>query len=359
MAAVCQDHRVPPPETVPADPLQCSPPRETARPRRRRTEPSRPPPRQTPRPDRRRALPATRSNAATPRSICDSRDSDRPAATSGSRRDAPSAPPRPPRTGAGHPVGLHHHTTSTRGSRAATEYSRSVLCPLRGQISSPQAAIGAGGPRGALPAVRDCPHTCLPLRPRPVRPGDCAQSQGRTRAGRLPGPLRPRIHCHQTLINCASLFCWGQWFTPSGPGRHRAGPAPDKGPERGRSCLTGPSSRSHEPSAPGSSPAVALNHWWRAWTDNDPSTELQDLIGAATTGRGMAPASGFNKPPMARREEPGKPGCAGRLSGIDDLVTDNSRAARHAFRTRRIADFWCCPIFTGSHITQARGKEEE
>jgi hypothetical protein len=34
-------------------------------------------------------------------------------------------------------------------------------------------------------------------------------------------------------------------------------------------------------------PAVALNRWWRAWTDKDPPTELQSLLDAVATGHGI------------------------------------------------------------------------
>lgn len=34
-------------------------------------------------------------------------------------------------------------------------------------------------------------------------------------------------------------------------------------------------------------PAVALNRWWRAWTNKDPPTELQALTDTATTGHGI------------------------------------------------------------------------
>ncbi|GAA0955769.1 hypothetical protein GCM10009578_077230 [Streptomyces rhizosphaericus] len=91
---------------------------------------------------------------------------------------------------------------------------------------------------------------------------------------------------HQILVSCAFSLCWDQLSVPGPLDAAAAGPCPDEGPQRGPAAP-------HQPQLPcwpkalratrsWLTPAITLNRWWRAWTDNDPLSEPQALTNAVT-----------------------------------------------------------------------------
>ena len=99
------------------------------------------------------------------------------------------------------------------------------------------------------------------------------------------------IRRHQALVNCAFSFCWDAWFADQpahrsprlrsqDPAAERGGPAAAhrrRHPGRGR-CAR---------SAPGSSPWIALQRWWTAWSKAPPPPPLQALISSVAAGCGL------------------------------------------------------------------------
>jgi hypothetical protein len=99
------------------------------------------------------------------------------------------------------------------------------------------------------------------------------------------------IRRHQTLVNCAFSFCWDTWFTEQESTNDPVPQPCDDTGERGPETAPRPTS----PSRPRAirtvrawiAPWIALQRYWRAWSNAPPPTQLQALMNSVGAGHGL------------------------------------------------------------------------